>query len=415
MADWMNLGQQFKVNARKYPHTVALKDAARSYTYAQANRRVNRLAHGLMALGLQKGDKVAVLLENSIEIIELYLATAKTGLVIVPINFRLVGREVEYIVNNSDAKALMVHDEFVPVVEEIRERSARHRARALSSWWARRHPLFQSYDELIAAGTEQEPQVAVAPRDTWILIYTSGTTGKPKGVVRSHETHIAFYLINAIDFGFSPHDICMNVMPLCHINSTFFTFTFLYIGAAVYIHPARSFRAEEILEIIEGEKISFISLIPTHYNLMLNADPSARQRDVSSIRKLLVLVGAGAQEHENGHHGFFPRGGALRGIRLHRGRYRHRAKARGPDCASWAPSATNPWGPISSNCSTSRAMRCPTAKWVNSTPAVPCCSTSTTNCRRKRPRPFGRAGFRPATWPAATPTGFTRSLTARTT
>jgi acyl-CoA synthetase (AMP-forming)/AMP-acid ligase II len=286
MADWMNLGQQFKVNARKYPHSVALKDAARSYTYDQANRRVNRLAHGLMALGLQKGDKVAVLLENSIEIIELYLATAKTGLVIVPINFRLVGREVAFIVNNSDAKALVVDAEFVPVVEEIRGDlpgiAPEHIIVVGTAT-----PVFQSYDELIAAGTEQEPQVAVAPRDTWILIYTSGTTGKPKGVVRSHESHIAFYLINAIDFGFSPHDICMNVMPLCHINSTFFTFTFLYLGAAVYIHPARSFRAEEILEIIEGEKITFISLIPTHYNLMLNADPSAWQRDVSSIRKLL--------------------------------------------------------------------------------------------------------------------------------
>ena len=125
------------------------------------------------------------------------------------------------------------------------------------------------------------------PEDTWILIYTSGTTGKPKGVVRTHESHIAFYLINAVDFGFNEHDICLNVMPLCHINSTFFTFTFTYIGASVYIHPAQSFRAAEILEIIEREKITFISLIPTHYNLILNTTEDERKRDVSSIRKLL--------------------------------------------------------------------------------------------------------------------------------
>jgi len=106
-------------------------------------------------------------------------------------------------------------------------------------------------------------------------------------VVRTHESHIAFYLINAIDFGFSEHDVCMNVMPLCHINSTFFTFTFLYIGASVYIHPARSFRADEILEIVAREKITFISLIPTHYNLILNAPAEARRHDRSSIRKLL--------------------------------------------------------------------------------------------------------------------------------
>jgi acyl-CoA synthetase (AMP-forming)/AMP-acid ligase II len=79
----------------------------------------------------------------------------------------------------------------------------------------------------------------------------------------------------------------MNVMPLCHINSTFFTFTFLYIGASVYIHPAQSFRPEEILEIVEREKITFISLIPTHYNLILNASDDAKKRDMGSIRKLL--------------------------------------------------------------------------------------------------------------------------------
>ncbi|MCP4689139.1 MAG: long-chain fatty acid--CoA ligase, partial [Desulfobacterales bacterium] len=74
---------------------------------------------------------------------------------------------------------------------------------------------------------------------------------------------------------------------LCHINSTFFTFTFTYIGGTAYIHPARSFRAAEILEIIEREKITFISLIPTHYSLILNVPEAARARDVSSIRKLL--------------------------------------------------------------------------------------------------------------------------------
>jgi acyl-CoA synthetase (AMP-forming)/AMP-acid ligase II len=139
----------------------------------------------------------------------------------------------------------------------------------------------------MASAPDHEPNVVVNPEDTWILIYTSGTTGKPKGVIRSHESHIAFYLINAIDFGFTQHDNCMNVMPLCHINTTYFTFTFLYIGGSVYVHPARSFRAEEILQIIENEKITFISLIPTHYNLILSDAPSARTYDVSSIKKLL--------------------------------------------------------------------------------------------------------------------------------
>ena len=286
MASWLNLGQVLKVNAKKFPHTIALKDKDRKFTYPEVNRRVNQLAHSLLDLGLTKGDKVAVLLENCIEIVEVYLATAKTGIVIVPVNFRLVGSEVAYIANNSDAQAFIVQDEFTPTVDAIKPK--------LTNVDANRYIVvgeqidgYREYEAFIQSYPESEPEIMVEPHDTWILIYTSGTTGKPKGVVRSHESHIAFYLINAVDFGFNEHDVCLNVMPLCHINSTFFTFTFTYIGGTAYIHPARSFQAEEILEIIEREKITFISLIPTHYNLILNVPEAAKKRDVSSIRKLL--------------------------------------------------------------------------------------------------------------------------------
>jgi acyl-CoA synthetase (AMP-forming)/AMP-acid ligase II len=286
MACWLNLGQILKVNAKKFPHTVALKDRARGFTYPELNRRVNKLAHSLLALGLKKGDKAAVLLENSIEIVEAYLATAKTGIVIVPINFRLLGPDVEYIADNADAKAFIVHDEFVETVDPIRPQLTQIPSENYIVV-GQSNPGYRPYEEFIAAASESEPDCEVFPEDTWILIYTSGTTGKPKGVVRSHESHLAFYLINAIDFGFNEHDVCMNVMPLCHINSTFFTFTFTYIGGSVYIHPARSFRAEEILEIVATEKITFISLIPTHYNLILSAPADARCFNRSSIRKLL--------------------------------------------------------------------------------------------------------------------------------
>jgi acyl-CoA synthetase (AMP-forming)/AMP-acid ligase II len=286
MACWMNLGQNLKINARKFPDTVAIKDSSRSFTYPELNQRVNRLANGLLSLGLNKGDKLAVFMENSIEIVEIFLATAKTGIVMVPINFRLLGKDVAYIVDNSDAKALIVDEEFAPVIRDIK---ADLRQIPADNYIVvgKGFPGFKLYNEIMSSAPGHEPDAVVKPEDTWILIYTSGTTGKPKGVIRSHESHIAFYLINAIDFGFSHHDICMNVMPLCHINSTYFTFTFLYIGGSVYIHPARSFRGEEILQIIEREKISFISLIPTHYNLILSVGESARTCDVSSIKKLL--------------------------------------------------------------------------------------------------------------------------------
>jgi acyl-CoA synthetase (AMP-forming)/AMP-acid ligase II len=305
MADWMNLGQVLKVNAKKFPNTIALKDDERSYTYPETNRRVNMLAHSLNSLGLNKGDKVAVLLENCIEMVEIFLATAKTGLVIVPINFRLVGSEVEYIANNSDAMAFIVHKEFAPTVEAIKPNLKNIGAENYIVVGDGRQG-YKEYETFIRSSPDSEPHEKVLPQDTWILIYTSGTTGKPKGVLRSHESHVAFYLINAVDFGFNEHDVCLNIMPLCHINSTFFTFTFTYIGGTAYIHPARSFRAEEILELIEREKITFISLIPTHYSLILNAADEAKKRDVSSIKKLLCSSAPARKEMKTAIMDFFP-------------------------------------------------------------------------------------------------------------
>ena len=192
MAAWMNLGQNLKVNAKKFPNTVMLKDSQRSFTYPQVNKRVNQLAHSLLSLGLSKGDKVAVLLENSIEIVEVFLATAKTGIIIVPINFRLVSAEVEYIADNSDAKAFIVHDEFTSTVDPIK---AKLKNVAPDNYIAVGQAVegYRSYDGFIENASASEPDMEVAPEDTWVLIYTSGTTGKPKGVVRSHESHIAFF------------------------------------------------------------------------------------------------------------------------------------------------------------------------------------------------------------------------------
>jgi acyl-CoA synthetase (AMP-forming)/AMP-acid ligase II len=305
MAHWMNLGQILKVNAKKFPHTAALRDCGRAFTYPELNERVNKLAHSLMSLGLTKGDKVAVLLENSIEIVEVYLATSKTGLVIVPISFRLIGPEVEYIICDSDAQALIVHDEFTPLVDGIKAKLNNIEPDNYIVVGEDREG-YREFEAFIRMAPVSEPDVKVEPEDTWILIYTSGTTGKPKGVVRSHESHIAFYLINAVDFGFNENDVCLNVMPLCHINSTFFTFTFTYIGGTSYIHPARSFRAEEILEIIEREKITFISLIPTHYSLILNVAEEARKHDVSSIRKLLCSSAPARKDTKLAIMEFFP-------------------------------------------------------------------------------------------------------------
>ena len=285
--NWLNLGEVLSVNAKKISDKIAFRDAERSVTYSELNKRVNRLANAFIESGLKKGDKVAVFMENSIEIVEVFMATAKTGIIIVPINFRLASQDVEYIVKNSDAKIFIIDNEFTGVIDPIKYSLSNIKKEHYITVGGVKDG-YVSYEDFTLDRSVDEPKSdEVVPDDIWVLIYTSGTTGKPKGVLRSHRSHIAFYLINAIEFGFNSHDICMNVMPLCHINSIYYTFTFTYIGASAYIHPARSFKPEEILRIIEREKITFISLIPTHYNLILSLPEEKKKYDVSSIRKLL--------------------------------------------------------------------------------------------------------------------------------
>lgn len=312
--DWLNLGQVLEPNAKNYRTTVALKDRNRKFTYPELNSRVNKLAQGLLATGLRKGDKLAVLLENCIEIVEVYLAAAKTGLVVVPVNFRLVASEIEYILNHSDSKGLIVHEEFIPAIETVKPKLKNIEKDKYFVVGKNSYYGYLNYEELLKKSPDKKPEVEVSSKDPWILLYTSGTTGVPKGVVRSHKSYIAFYLINSADFGFNEHDVCLNVLPLCHVNSTFFSFTFTYIGATIYIHPARSFNPVEILELIDKEKVTFISLIPTHYSLILNVPKNiAEKYDTSSLRKLLCSSAPVLQETKKAIMNFFP------GVELYEG------------------------------------------------------------------------------------------------
>src|SRR6201987_6237504 len=109
------------VHARLSPNRVGARDLERSMTFAQWNDRSCRLAHALIGLGLNKGERVAILAYNCVEWCEIFAATAKAGLVALPINFRLIGKEVQNIVDNAEAWAFIVQDELVGVVAEVRD------------------------------------------------------------------------------------------------------------------------------------------------------------------------------------------------------------------------------------------------------------------------------------------------------
>jgi len=288
---WLNIGEIINVNANKYPDKLALKDAKRQLTFKQLNERTNKLANGILKSGIKKGDKLAVLSNNCIEFMEIYIAAAKGGFIIVPLNFRLHPDDISFIINNSDAKWLFVESRFRDATEKIWQRAKELGFEDVELILMADEPAqnWKLYKDLIEKGEYKYPQIEIKPEDTWIILYTSGTTGKPKGVIRSHRSYIAFFLINEAEFSFTPQDYGMILMPLSHVNSTFYSFVFTYLGAPVYIHIEYNFDPEEVLKIIDQEKITFTSMIPTHYNLILSlSEEIKRKYDLSSVTALLT-------------------------------------------------------------------------------------------------------------------------------
>ncbi|KKL68707.1 hypothetical protein LCGC14_2122300, partial [marine sediment metagenome] len=288
---WLNIGEIINANAAKYPNKLALKDARRQVTFKELNERTNRLANGLLKSGLNKGDKITVLSNNSIEFMEIYVAAAKGGLTITPLNFRLHPDDISFIINNSDSKWLLVESRFREATEKIWERSEELGFANVERVLIADTPSegWKLYEDLIKIGENAYPSIRVNPEDTWVILYTSGTTGRPKGVIRSHRSYIAFFLINEAEFSYSPQDYGMILMPLSHVNSTFYSFVFTYIGASVYIHIEYNFDPEEVLRIIHREKITFTSMIPTHYNLILSLPEEIKEKyGLSSVRALLT-------------------------------------------------------------------------------------------------------------------------------
>ncbi len=189
MGEWLNLGQITRINALKNPNKLALKDKKRSFTFGQVDDRVNRLANALLAMGLRKGDKISVLLENSVEIIELYLAAAKTGIIVNPINFRLSANDVQYIASHAESRVFFVHDEFVSVLESVRAKlphveqyvSVRNVLPIMPQAAPPNVPAqYADYDKLIADSPAAEPDCPVYSEDIWVLLYTSGTRAFPR-------------------------------------------------------------------------------------------------------------------------------------------------------------------------------------------------------------------------------------------
>jgi fatty-acyl-CoA synthase len=288
--DTLTLGQTLAAQARLAPDVLSIRDLDRAMTNARWNARACRLANALLGLGLVKGDRVAVLAYNCIEWAEIYAATAKAGLIAVPINFRLVAREVAFIAANAEVSALIVHDELAGIVEEAAAEIGVPPSRIVHFGRTPCPGGWRDYEALLAAASDREPDAAVAPTDPWMLMYTSGTTGNPKGAIRSHRGNAMVSLVTEVELGIRRRkDSALLVMPMCHANSLYFFSSFNTCGGAVSIYSRKSFDPEHALRTLAETGASFTSLVPTHYIMMLSLPEKVRaQYPCETVTKLMI-------------------------------------------------------------------------------------------------------------------------------
>ena len=309
MTTILTVGEMLGAQARLQPERIGARDLERALTFEAWNARARRLANGLLGLGLVKGDRVAVLAYNRLEWAEIYAAVAKAGLVAVPINFRLTAPEAGFIIADSGARAVIAEASLATVVEALRG-GVQIAADNYILIGDRTEPGWRRYEALISAAAETEPGVAVTPDDPWCLMYTSGTTGNQKGAIRSHRGMAMLALMTEVELGLKRRDDALLVMPMCHANSLNFFSAFLYIGACVTIFSRASFDAALCLRTIGEMGVTFTSLVPTHYMMMLDVPTEARaDADYGSVQKLMISSAPARVETKRAIMEMFPNSG----------------------------------------------------------------------------------------------------------
>lgn len=287
----MNIIEMLEVNALRHPSKEALIYQNSTYTYEEFNNRVNQLAHGLVIEGVKKGDKIAMVMKNSADFVFTYYAGAKIGAVLVPINFRLSPKEINYIVKQSDSSFIVTDQEFEDIVHEAVREIPSIKKRFSVPLSTSDH--FTSYSMVYSEKTEN-PDIRLNDTDNLHLLYTSGTTGFPKGALFDHERVEYAALQFILTLNYHTEERMMNFAPLFHCAQlTIGMISGFYIGATTVVY--RDFDPRVILADIKKYRITSFLAVPTMNIAFINT-PKDEEFDFSTLEKV-VYGAAPMSEH----------------------------------------------------------------------------------------------------------------------
>jgi long-chain acyl-CoA synthetase len=258
----------------------------RQFTYAQFDAAVNRAAAMLTKYGIRKGDAVGLLLPNSAEYVIAYFACWRLGAVAGPINSLLKAQEISYVISNSDAKALLVNSEYLPLVDGIRPEIATVQAVITFDSEAEATEKFAD-----GATSGLPPIPEVESEDEAIIIYTSGTTGKPKGCLLTHANLITNAKQISSWLGFTERDRLLSVMPLFHMNAvSVTTMAALYACGSTVVSP--KFSASRFWQVISDYQITSFGSVATMLSMLLSTYPKGVPEGLRTDQLRFAMCGS---------------------------------------------------------------------------------------------------------------------------
>jgi acyl-CoA synthetase (AMP-forming)/AMP-acid ligase II len=280
------IGDVYRLNAARYGDKPAfIMPDGRSRSFAGIYERATRLGNALLARGLSSGDRVGILSRNRIEYVESYGVSA-AGLIALPLNWRLSPRELQMVLTDAEPAALIVDPSFIPVIEGMRDALPFVKVFLGLDDGA---PGFESYDEVLASGSDRAAGVKVSPEATACLLYTSGTTGIPKG---AELTHRGLLLNCACAIGETVHftdtDVTLAPMPFFHVGGMWYhLFPSFAAGCTTVIMP--EFDPQGALTLLSRHRVTNTHLVPTMIHALLD-QPNIGSFDLSALRVIFYAA-----------------------------------------------------------------------------------------------------------------------------
>lgn len=271
----------FATHARHYPRKNAIVCGDQTRNWGDFVRNINRVANHLIETGIKKGDSIAVMMGNSIEMLECLFGVIRAGGCVVPLSGFLTADQLESLLSDCDAVAAFVSYDFHERTENLQ-----HRLPMIETWIAHGFDAegWASVADIYAAATDTLPNVRHEMTDTFNIIYSSGTTGLPKGIVQTHRTRLHWAFSNAVEMGFSSDCRALTTTPLYSNGTWLMMLPSLFAGGTLHVMP--TFDVSDFLATVERERITHTFMVPTQYLAVLECS-ELNEADLNSLRTVL--------------------------------------------------------------------------------------------------------------------------------